>query len=122
MPAVVGAGTVAAFASREFEPDTNALIAWCERRGSSVVLPEDDPQRDPATIDVAIVPGLGFTAAGHRLGQGGGWYDRFLPQLRADCVTVGIAFEVQIVPTVPLEPHDVSVDCVVTEVGARWAT
>lgn len=121
IPEVVDARTVAVFTSTQHEPDTRPLIEWFERRGRTVVLPEDHPSPDPATIDVAIVPGVGFTADGDRLGQGGGWYDRFLPRLRPESVTIGIAFEVQIVPSLPLEPHDVGVDCVVTEVATRWA-
>lgn len=70
---------------------------------------------DPREIDVAIVPGLAFDAGGGRLGRGGGWYDRFLPRLRADAVKIGVAFEVQIVEGVPVEGHDVRMDWVVTE-------
>ena len=53
----------------------------------------------------------------HRLGQGGGWYDRFLRTLRPDCVTIGVAFAPQIVDVLPVEPHDVQLDMVVTDAG-----
>ncbi len=122
MPVVADASTLSVFRSIAGEPDTAALIEWCRRRDRTVVLPEDAPAPDPATIDVAIVPGVGFAADGQRLGQGGGWYDRFLPQLRSDATVIGIAFEVQVVESLPVEPHDVRVDCVVTEAAARWST
>jgi 5-formyltetrahydrofolate cyclo-ligase len=64
-----------------------------------------------------IVPGLAFTAAGERLGQGGGWYDRFLAHVRDDCVTVGVCFTDQVLDRVPTEAHDVRVDHVVTDAG-----
>ena len=99
---------VMAFTSVPGEPDTVPFIAWCRERGKTVHVPEDDPAPDPATIDVVIVPGTAFTPDGHRLGQGGGWYDRFLPRLRPDCLTVGVGFAPQLVEQLPVEPHDVT--------------
>ena len=112
---VRGAGTVMAFTSVRGEPDTAPFVAWCERRGVPVVMPEDDP--DPSLPDVVVVPGVAFTPDGHRVGQGGGWYDRFLPQLRPACTTIGVCFREQVVDAVPVEPHDVAVDVVVTDAG-----
>ncbi len=68
-------------------------------------------------LDLVVVPGLAFSADGHRLGQGGGWYDRFLARTRADCTKVGVCFAGQVVPQVPIEPHDVPLDLVVTDTG-----
>lgn len=70
---------------------------------------------DPRELDVVIVPGLAFDVRGGRLGRGGGWYDRYLPRLRADAVKIGVAWESQIVERVPVEAHDVQMDWVVTE-------
>ena len=61
---------------------------------------------DPAAIDIVIVPGLAFTRDGRRLGQGGGFYDRFLAQLPADCTTIGVGFAEQLLDDLPVEPHD----------------
>jgi 5-formyltetrahydrofolate cyclo-ligase len=74
-------------------------------------------------IDVMLVPGLAFDAAGRRLGQGGGYYDgagRDLRERRSaagrpSSVIIGFAYDFQIVETCPADEHDVAVDLVVTE-------
>lgn len=68
-------------------------------------------------FDLVIVPGLAFDAAGRRLGQGHGYYDRFLLGLGGKGVTVGLAFSWQMVSEVPVDAWDVPVDAVVTENG-----
>lgn len=115
LPAVDAAEDVMVFTSVAGEPDTIEFIAWCRDRGKTVHLPEDEPAPDPLTIDVVIVPGTAFTPDGHRLGQGGGWYDRFLTQVKPGCVTIGVAFAPQIVESIPVEPHDVRLDTVITD-------
>ena len=69
------------------------------------------------TIDTVILPGVGFDRRGGRLGYGGGYYDRFLPKLRPDVVKIAVAYELQVLPEVPLEPHDTKLDALVTEAG-----
>lgn len=68
-------------------------------------------------IDTVILPGVGFDRRGGRLGYGGGYYDRFLPKLRPDVVKIAVAYELQVLPEVPLEPHDTKLDALVTEAG-----
>ena len=70
---------------------------------------------DVAAIDWVLVPGVAFDRDGHRIGYGGGYYDRLLPLLRADAYRVAGAFELQLVDHVPAASHDVAVDAVVTE-------
>ena len=70
---------------------------------------------DPTTLDVVVVPGLAFTIDGHRLGQGGGHFDRFLPRLGPDCLTIGVCSHEQLVGELPMAPHDVRVRLVVTD-------
>jgi len=72
-----------------------------------------------AALEVLLVPGLAFDETGMRLGRGGGFYDRLLalPDLRARLV--GVCFEVQVLPELPVEAHDRAVDAVVTENGVR---
>ena len=66
-------------------------------------------------IDVALVPGMAFDAAGHRLGRGKGYYDRFLANslLSERALKLGICFPFQRVAEVPSEAHDVVMDEVV---------
>lgn len=113
MDELVAAERILAFRSIVGEPDTAALLAWCADHGKLVAVPEDGI--DPAWADLVIVPGLAFTADGWRLGQGGGWYDRFLPGRRDDCLAVGVCFAEQVVDELPLDAHDVRVDRVVSD-------
>ena len=112
---VAVARQILVFASVPGEPETEPFIAWCRELAKTVHFPEDEPAPDPGSIDVVIVPGTAFTAAGDRLGQGGGWYDRFLATVRPDCLKVGVAFAPQLVGSLPVEPHDLRVDVVVTD-------
>ena len=70
---------------------------------------------DPTVFDVVLVPGLAFTKQGARLGYGGGYYDRYLTKVRPDTYLIGIAYDMQIVPTLPVASHDHFVHAVVTE-------
>lgn len=72
------------------------------------------PLVDPAAIDLAIMPGVAFDEEGRRLGMGKGCYDRLLPAL-ANAKTVGLAFEEQVVKSIPFDGHDRPVGMVVTE-------
>ena len=74
----------------------------------------------PTMPDVVVVPCVGFTAAGHRLGYGGGYYDRWLAA-HPEVVAVGVAWsctELDLASFVP-EPHDVPPAFIVTEDGVR---
>jgi 5-formyltetrahydrofolate cyclo-ligase len=73
------------------------------------------PEIATAQIDWVLVPGLAFDERGRRLGYGGGYFDRLLPLVPRSAARVAGAFEVQIVPAVPTGPHDLDVDCIVTE-------
>ena len=67
----------------------------------------------PEELDFIIVPALAYDINGYRIGYGGGYYDRFLPKTNA--FTVGLARERLILKTAPKEPHDIAVNCIVTE-------
>lgn len=69
----------------------------------------------PATarIDLVVVPGLAFDRRGHRIGWGGGYYDRFLAQVQA--VKIGLCYDAFVLDCIPSEPHDVPVDLVAAE-------
>jgi len=64
-----------------------------------------------------LIPCVGFDNMRHRLGFGGGYYDRTLAALSPRPVTVGIAFECTRVPTINAQPHDVRLELVITESG-----
>lgn len=77
----------------------------------------NSPERvvSPASVDVVLIPGLGFDSRGGRIGYGKGYYDRLLDELRSDCLKIGLAFDCQIVPEIPMEEHDQLLDLIVTE-------
>ena len=135
------------FAPLPDEPDVWPLALEAVKAGKEVGLPSYDPVRnrygarqvrDPgldlvagefgvreprhdcpevalATLDLVLVPGLGFSTEGGRLGRGGGFYDRLLAA--TDAVRVGVGLDEQIVPWLPLEPHDAQLHFVVTPSG-----
>jgi 5-formyltetrahydrofolate cyclo-ligase len=66
-------------------------------------------------IDWVLVPGVAFDPEGHRIGYGGGYYDRLLALLPSNARRVAGAFEVQVVDRVPAAAHDLAIDALVTE-------
>lgn len=75
------------------------------------------PERriEPGEIDLVLVPGVAFDESGGRLGHGQGYYDKLLAGVRPRCHRIGLAFESQVFPHVPREPHDISMHDVLTE-------
>lgn len=73
----------------------------------------------PTSDADAVIPGalfvplIGFTAAGERLGQGGGHYDRWIARSRPPCV-IGLAWDCQLAESLPCEVHDERMDAVIT--------
>lgn len=76
-------------------------------------------EADPWAIDLVIVPGAAFDGQGNRLGYGGGYYDRFFGRLRPEVLRVAIAFATQVLPEVPVDPHDQKMSILVTEEGVH---
>lgn len=70
---------------------------------------------DPLEVDFVVNPGVAFDRKCNRLGYGGGYYDRFARRLSKDCLRYAIAYDLQIVDTIPLGYFDVPVDAVITE-------
>jgi 5-formyltetrahydrofolate cyclo-ligase len=77
--------------------------------------PASAPAGPGREVDLVALPGVAFDALGGRLGRGKGHYDATLARLPRSAFRVGLAFELQIVPAVPSEPHDERLDAVVTE-------
>ena len=65
-------------------------------------------------LDLVIVPGSVFDERGGRLGYGGGYYDRLLSAI-PHAIRIGLAFDLQIIRRIPLQPHDELLDMVITE-------
>ena len=61
-----------------------------------------------------LMPGVAFDEQGHRVGYGGGYYDRYLEK-HPHLIHIALAFEFQIFPEVPSEKHDICPDLIVTE-------
>ena len=140
LPEFRAARTVAVFAALPDEPATDEVLArWASTR--RVVLPrvEGDAMRFYAcrpdalvfgafgilepqgerpcpagAIDLVVCPGVAFTADGRRLGRGRGYYDRYLGDPAFRGFRVGVCYAHQLVDDLPVEPHDVRMDRVIT--------
>jgi len=88
-------------------PDMSVTVGESSR---SAPAPETD-------FDVILVPLLAFDASLNRLGFGGGWYDRFLAS-QSGALKVGLAYGLQRVDTINVQPHDIPLDMVLTDSGA----
>ncbi len=110
-PCVVGQGAL------EFHPHGNG-DPWV-RGPYGIPEPPRVPGRPPQTVgfDLVLVPGVAFDRKGHRLGQGLGYYDRFLGGLPGEALRVGLAYSDQVVPEVPVEEWDAPLHALATEEG-----
>lgn len=95
-------------------------FAWVERsadldeRGFGFA--EPSPELEEASeLDVVVVPALMLDGRGHRLGYGGGYYDRTLPRLCPPGVAIGVGFDFQLAAEIPELDGDVPVDVIVTD-------
>ena len=70
-------------------------------------------------VDLVVVPGLGFSPNGYRIGRGMGFYDRFLAQHEFCGISCGLGFEMQVLEHLPVLEHDVPLSMLVTEQGIR---
>jgi 5-formyltetrahydrofolate cyclo-ligase len=145
LPAWAAARTVALYAPMGAEVDTAAIARRAEAVGKRIAWPRlapaghalhfaacapgelvagplstrEPPAGAPAVppdeIDLVVVPGVAFDAGGRRLGRGRGHYDATLAALPRGAARIGLAFEIQLVSSVPAGPTDAAVDAVVTE-------
>lgn len=112
LPCVTGPGVALTFRSwGPGEPLTPGAYKIPEPKNGADLVP-----------DFVLVPLLAFTPDGHRLGYGGGYYDRTLAALRVqkpEILAIGLAFAAQEVTHLPVDPDDQPLDWIVTERGAR---
>ena len=145
LPELTSADTALCYvSSKDNEVDTQRLIAWLLGEKRRVLVPIAEPKGKlvwselhsldelaPGRFDIleprterrrvveppegapVIVPGIAFTPDRRRIGDGGGYFDRFLAAHRG--ISIGLAFDMQIVPGFESHGHDVPVDFVVTE-------
>jgi len=114
------AQTAVLFIPLPSEPMITPLKLDCEaRKITSVNIPQSPkPDTDlhlPDVIDLVLVPALAFSKDRHRLGRGGGFFDRLLGGRAERAFKLGVCFSFQVVETIPSEPHDITMDAVVTE-------
>lgn len=84
--------------------------------GIRTPVPERSESIEAGELDLILVPLVAFDRSAHRLGMGGGYYDRFLPRCTA-AVKLGVAFCCQEAERVPTGAHDWPLDAVLTERG-----
>lgn len=117
-------GRVAAYASFDTEPSTERLLQQLRVRNVDVLLPVVLGSKDLSWVDylgidhgidaiagcdLVVVPGLAADREGHRLGRGGGSYDRALERVPQSVPKVMLLYSGELLECVPSEPHDVAV-------------
>lgn len=142
LPEVAQANTLFLFCGVGTEPDTAQLFTPLLAQGKRIALPRmlpgcqmelrqycpehplvthpfgipepdtDCPLLSPDEIDLVLVPGLCYDRRGFRLGMGGGYYDRWLPHYTG--ITVGLCRNALLQDALPTEPHDRTVDILIT--------
>ena len=73
----------------------------------------DLPEVASSDFDLVLIPGLAFDLSGNRIGFGAGYYDGFLS--RTSAPKVALAYDFQVLDTIPTEPHDVPLDAIITQ-------
>jgi 5-formyltetrahydrofolate cyclo-ligase len=144
-PQIEAASKVVAFFPHKSEPNIEPFLEWVVSNRKELYLPRvnesgldlvqvlffsdlkegaygimepksDLQATDLTEFDVILVPGVGFTPNGDRLGFGGGFYDRLLKLVKG--CKIGIGYEFQVLDEIPVEEHDVSLDMIVTDSGS----
>ena len=143
MPVLQSSSSIHTYVSKDSEVMTHQLIYTLLERNINVICPriqkhnelghstissfndfkknklgilepkEELPSFSINDLDVIIVPGLAFTRTGNRIGYGGGFYDRFL--IKTNAVSIGLAFDKQVINKLPHNKDDSILDYIVTE-------
>jgi 5-formyltetrahydrofolate cyclo-ligase len=133
---------IGAYFATGSEVKTDLLIGEAKRLGKVVALPRAEkdminfyeisstselvagrfgvmeplPVRPAHTIDLIVVPGIAFDKKGYRLGYGKGYYDRYLSEKKPQ-FAIGLAYNFQLLESLPHDAHDVKMDAISTEDG-----
>lgn len=139
---LVEAKTILCYLAKADEVGTVEFIDWAQEKGKTIYIPITEghgimrwsrldkpytlkngplgipvPERlhieEAPTNAPIIIPCVAFSANGHRIGHGGGYYDRFLPPTSGS--KIALAFEVQHVPQFHTNDHDIKMDIIITE-------
>lgn len=94
---------------------TQALDDLALRGGRFLEPPPGAAVAERGDVDLVFVPALAVAASGHRLGYGAGFYDSLLPDVCPPAKTVVVAFDFQLLIELPIQPHDVPCNWVVTD-------
>jgi 5-formyltetrahydrofolate cyclo-ligase len=115
------ARNVVLFVPLPSEPIIQPLTLDCKaRKVSCATIPQSPPKTEaelhlPNEIDLILVPGLAFSQDRHRLGRGGGFFDRLLAGAAKNAFKLGICFSFQLIDRIPTETHDIVMDAVVSD-------
>ena len=143
------ARSIFVYVSCGFEPDTRRIIDAALRSGKHVYVPfitgpgsmlarrladlselvpgrfgiptapPDAETIDVADLDLALIPCVSVSPNGVRLGNGGGYYDRFFAGPRGQCLSLVLCRAALMCDSIPSEPHDVKFDGIVSEKGIK---
>ncbi|UAB79746.1 5-formyltetrahydrofolate cyclo-ligase [Erythrobacter sp. SCSIO 43205] len=144
LPKIAAGAVIGLYHATEFEAPTNAYARFFHEAGHRIALPHFENEAAPMEFrehtdphghsdlepgpfglvqpsqtaevispDIVFVPLVGFTKRLERLGQGGGHYDRWL-SAHPDTKAIGLAWDVQLCDELPTEPHDKTLDGVIT--------
>lgn len=140
-PELAAARAVFCYLADWGEVETSGIVAALLQRNVQVFVPQPDVRAMPADgfcmmtlgeegeilragpdtvdtrrLDVILVPAIVWDRSGHRIGFGGGYFDRLLAARRPDCVTIGLGYDFQVVDReIPADPWDQPVDILMTE-------
>ena len=119
-PEYFAAERVLLFSPIRTEPDIAPVGAAATDAGKRIsimptALRTESELELPFIPDLVLVPGLAFSRAGHRLGRGGGFYDRFLTGRARNARKLGICFASQLLDRIPTEEHDAVLDAVISD-------
>ena len=77
--------------------------------------PGDAPEASEKDLDVIVVPAVAVAPNGHRIGYGAGYYDRTITRFLPHAVTIGVAYDFQMLAEIPITEGDVALDVIVTD-------